>query len=70
MAIISKYNEKFKVVNKDRKLTQSQYTTAANKLIKDQNQEIKKIVTPDQYKKHKLIMNRYQNSINYRIESK
>lgn len=70
LAIISKYNDKFKVVNKDRKLTQSQYTTITNKLIKDQNQEIKKIVTPDQYKKHKLIMNRYQNSINYRIENK
>lgn len=70
LAIVSKFNEKIKVVNKDRKLTQSQFTTKVNKIIKDQNQEIKSILTPDEYAKHKLIINRYQNSIIYRIENK
>jgi hypothetical protein len=70
LAIVNKYGDKLIAANKDRKLTQTQATTKVNKLIKDQNQEIKSILTPDQYKKHKMIFNRYQNSINYRIETK
>jgi len=70
LSIVSKYNEKLKVVNKDRKLTQSQLTTEVNKIINEQNEQIKSILTPDEYEKHKLIINRYQNSINYRIENK
>jgi hypothetical protein len=67
---INKYSEKLKAVNKDKSISNTELTTKANKLIKDQNQEIKKLLTPDQYKKHKIIYNRFQNSINYRIEKR
>ena len=67
---INKYSEKLKAVNKDKSVSNTELTTKANKLIKDQNQEIKKLLTPDQYKKHKIIYNRFQNSINYRIEKR
>jgi len=70
LAIVKKHTDKLRTVNNDRKLTQTQATTKVNKIIKDQNQEIKSILTPDQYKKHKMIINRYQNSINYRIQTK
>lgn len=69
LAIVDKHTSRLKDANKDRKLTQSQATTNVNKIIKEQNQEIKNILTPDQYKQHKLIINRYQNSINYRIQN-
>ena len=67
---INNYSEKLKAVNKDKSISNTELTTKANKLIKDQNQEIKKLLTPDQYKKHKIIYNRFQNSINYRIEKR
>lgn len=67
---INSYSEKLKAVNKDKSVSNTELTTKTNKLIKDQNQEIKKILTPDQYKKHKIIYNRFQNSINYRIEKR
>ncbi|MGL2963978.1 hypothetical protein ACSVH2_09195 [Flavobacterium sp. RSB2_4_14] len=68
-AIIKKYTDKLRDVNRNKDLTQTQATTNVNKIIKDQNQEIKKILTPDQYKQHKIIYNKYQNSINYRIQN-
>jgi hypothetical protein len=67
-AIIEKSRGRLIDANKSRNLTKTQAKEKVNKIIKEQNQEIKGILTPEQYKKHKLIMNRYQNSINYRIE--
>jgi hypothetical protein len=70
LEIINKNSEKLKAINKERSVSQTEISTRANKIIKDQNQEIKKILTPDQYKKHKIIYNKYQNSINYRIQQR
>ena len=67
--IVQRHTEKLKNVNRGKNLTQSQLTYSYNKIIKDQNQEIKKILTVEQYKKHKIIINRYQNSIINRVSN-
>ena len=68
-AIVEKHIARITTANKDRKMTKSQATDYVNRVIKEQNQEIEAILTSEQYKKHKLIMNRYQNSILYRIQA-
>ena len=68
LEIINKNSEKLKAINKDRSISNTEIATRANAIIKNQNQDIIKILTPDQYNKHKIIYNKYQNSINYRVD--
>jgi len=67
-AIVKKHWARIEEANKDRNLTKDQATEYVNKVIKDQNLEIQPILTVEQYTKHIYIMNRYHNSVLYRIE--
>lgn len=68
MAIIDKNAERLRASNKDRKLTKKQATDYVNKVMAEQDQAVKHILTVEQFKKHESITNRYQNSALYRIE--
>lgn len=68
LAIIDKHTDRLKATNKDRKLTKSQAKYNINKIINQQNSQVQRILTVNQYKKHLSIINRYQNSMIYRVE--
>jgi hypothetical protein len=68
LAIVDKYSSKVTDVNKSRKLTKSQCTNYINTSFQSLNQEIKPLLTPEQYNKHKLIADAFQNSILNRIK--
>jgi len=68
LEIIDKNLARIQATNKDRNLTQAQASFNINKIIEQQNNDVKAILSPEQYKKHKMMMDRFQNSMNYRIE--
>ncbi len=68
LAIIEKHTARLKAVNKDRKLTKSQATHYVNTVMEEQNLEVQRVLTVDQYRNHLVIADRYQSSIIYRIE--
>src|SRR4030095_16354136 len=67
-AIVKKNWERIIAANKDRTLTKTEATEYVNRVINEQNSELQAILTVGEYDKHMLIMNRYQNSVLYRIE--
>ena len=67
-AIVQKHWSRIRTANNERKLTKDQATDYVNRVIREQNSEVNRILTVEQYNKHELIMNRYQNSVLYRIE--
>ena len=68
LSIVDKYIGKIIDVNKSRKLTKSQCTNYVNSNFKSLNQDVRRLLPPEQYNKHILIANRFQNSILNRIK--
>ncbi|HSD15526.1 MAG TPA: hypothetical protein VLB74_12820 [Flavobacterium sp.] len=66
--IISDYTNKLSYVNKDRTKTKEQYRASVDKIVREQNSKIQKILTPNQYKRHLIIYNPIWESAKYRIE--
>lgn len=66
--IITDYTKKLTYINKDRSQTREQYIAKVDRVIREQNSKIQKILTPNQYKKHLIIYNPFAESVRYRIE--
>lgn len=67
-AIVKKHWARIQGARKGSKLTKDAATEYVNQVIRDQNSEIQRILNVDQFKKHEVIMDKYQNSVLYRIE--
>ncbi|ESU26492.1 hypothetical protein FLJC2902T_24630 [Flavobacterium limnosediminis JC2902] len=66
--IVTDYTKKLSDVNRDRTKTREQYIASVNRIVREQNSKIQKILTPTQYKRHLIIYNPYAESARYRIE--
>lgn len=66
--IISDYTNKLSYINRDRTKTREQYRAGVDKIVREQNSKIQKILTPEQYKRHLIIYNPIWESAKYRIE--
>lgn len=67
--IIQKNVTRMKATNNDNNLTQEQAIQITRDVFRQQNDEVSRILTPDQYRKHMTIVKRYEESIIYRIGS-
>ncbi|UOK42056.1 MULTISPECIES: hypothetical protein [Flavobacterium] len=66
--IINNYTTKLSYINKDRTKTKEQYRASVDRIVREQNSKIQKILTPTQYKRHLIIYNPIWESAKYRIE--